>query len=84
MNGSTVILEKKIKPNNYYIILYGNDLLYVGRVITVKDGIIKFKFMQRLSREKYDWYKKDKIETSIHLKSYVAHLLFREVCSSTS
>ena len=51
-----------MKPNKYYVILYGTDLLCVGRVITVNEDIMKFIFMPRLPGEKYNWYKKKKIE----------------------
>ena len=51
----------KPKRENYYLVSFGNELIYVGKIIDIGEKI-KMKFLKRYTNDQYDWPKTDKVE----------------------
>lgn len=48
-------LRNNISCDKYYIISFGKDLCYVGKVVELKKKQIMVKFMQRLPDDQFTW-----------------------------
>ena len=49
------------KADKYYLVSYGKELVYVGKIISIDENI-SMKFLKRYTNDRYDWPKKDQIE----------------------
>ena len=63
-------LHRKIETEKFYLVGYGKNLGYIGKITEIGKTSLTMKFMKRLPEDRYDWPVKDSID-KVDLKQLV-------------